>query len=533
NCKTCSIQGNNEINNCDSCASDRFFIEPKYKGNCDLKSDIPSDYYYDEVNQIYKQCYSSCATCSIGYEEDEINNKVKHNCKTCKENYFFENDKRYNCINDAGDGFYLDFDTFYPCYESCQTCIEGINGIIHNCISCNDTYYWFSLINSNCIKKEEKPEDYYLDWSDNTIKRCSLNCKTCDKGSDQINNNCLSCIDEYYFLEPKENGNCISVKPDKYYLDIAEGTYKQCHSSCASCSYGFDDLTKEHNCESCIDGYNFLNATSTICTNVIEDGWFNDNGVLKQCHASCYKCNEGYDIDTGKHNCLECNPNYHFISTEQSNCITINEMPTDHYFDNTQQAYLPCKDSCSTCSKGDSCLTCQDGYVFIGEKDHGHCILTDKVPPNYYYNTEEGTYKQCYRTCKTCDKGGDWILNINNCITCLDNYYFDNTSSNCINVLPNKHYWDIDQGKYWPCYDTCATCSKGGDDTYNNCDSCVQFSHWIYGHDKNCWDREKKPQNYYYNSTDDMFKPCHKNCLECTKGEDLENRKYNCKVCKE
>ena len=78
---------------CDSCVIG-YYIEDGTTNCYDMSFlDNHINYYLSTEENKFKKCYSSCKTCSIGFE-DEYN----HNCDECLENYFFEEGTN-NCFN--------------------------------------------------------------------------------------------------------------------------------------------------------------------------------------------------------------------------------------------------------------------------------------------------------------------------------------------------------------------------------------------------------------------------------------------------
>ena len=113
--------------------------------------------------------------------------------------------------------------------------------------------------------------NYYLDISDDTYKPCHKNCATCSKEGDDENNNCDSCITDYFFISTKEK-QCIykDKKPANFYLD--GDTFKECYQTCSSCEEGYSKELKSHNCLKCKDSYWFEREDSSNCINIIKDG---------------------------------------------------------------------------------------------------------------------------------------------------------------------------------------------------------------------------------------------------------------------
>ena len=181
------------------------------------------------------------------------------------------------------------------------------------------------------------PEGFYCNNSNiKTIDKCHKNCKTCNKGPTENNNNCLTCNENaiYYDL-----GNCR---------------------------------------DNCSNGY-FLDENNTLtcqCTNNI----------------TCFFCNED-------NQCKSCNTNkgYYPKSNEESNSDFINcyKDPVGYYFDNNTNTYNPCYPTCNKCSSfgnitDNKCLECIEGYRFISDyEDDTNCY---KICDYYYYFDENKNY---------------------------------------------------------------------------------------------------------------------------------------------
>ena len=83
------------------------------------------------------------------------------------------------------------------------------------------------------------------------------------------------------------------------------------------------------------------------------------------------------------------------------------------------------------------------GYYSINsEYARNKCYKKNEMPKNVYYDNITKTYKICFQTCATCLKGGSY--NENNCLTCSSNYVKEpeNNSSNCVDNCKNFYYYD-------------------------------------------------------------------------------------------
>ena len=94
------------------------------------------------------------------------------------------------------------------------------------------------------------------------------------------------------------------------------------------------------------------------------------------------------------------------------------------------------------------CLKCneEEGYYPLKnynpyqdeEGNYIDCFSEDSKPYNYYFNREEKYFERCYKSCETCEKGGDDFYN--NCTTCKVGYERDIKTSNC-EIKCDKYYY--------------------------------------------------------------------------------------------
>ena len=59
-------------------------------------------------------------------------------CDTCTSNTYFQNTSSTNCIPKPETRYYIDvfngYETLFPCYPSCLTCVIGGDDDINNCL---------------------------------------------------------------------------------------------------------------------------------------------------------------------------------------------------------------------------------------------------------------------------------------------------------------------------------------------------------------------------------------------------------------
>ena len=163
--------------------------------------------------------------------------------------------------------------------------------------------------------------------------------------------------------------------------------------------------------------------------------------------------------------------------------------------------------------------------------------------------------KECV---KRCDE--NYVADVSNgkCINCkISNKY--NLEGTCVETKPQGYYIKNDTTYLIkPCYDTCATCSSGGDYDNHLCDSCngtyyfldkqclLSCPEHLTKYKNKCEECNKinskykfiykgecletqKSNTYIYDSSTGLLKDCHSNCQKCSKGPTIINN--NCDEC--
>ena len=111
-----------------------------------------------------------------------------------------------------------------------------------------------------------------------------------------------------------------------------------------------------------------------------------------------------------------------------------------------------CKENCLICNeesnKLNKCIYCNidKGYypIFNGniyERYH-ECIYNDSNLEKFYFDSENNYFKPCYETCKTCNREGNETDH--NCLTCNTNYIFrpdELNKHNCVLNCTYPHYF--------------------------------------------------------------------------------------------
>ncbi|MGL4947774.1 MAG: hypothetical protein ACRC42_00060, partial [Mycoplasma sp.] len=437
------------------------------------------------------------------------------------------------------DGFILEGDSYYPCYDGCKEC-DASNGTYDNnkCRGCWDGYLPIPNIHtSNCQKIGEQPDSYYINESTQQYEPCGITCKTCHMKSTGANDNCDKCLDNYYFKTETQNINdpikpntCYNILPDGYYIDESTSTFRKCFSTCQLCEkYGTNEI---NNCTKCNNNshYYWIETKPTNCVQGWPLSFYLDNidKIYRKCYSTCFACDQGGDDTT--HNCLLCISNYYFMEHHGKNCYDWNSIP-DNYYKNGD-TFMICHENCKTCDLKwtgvkDNCKECKENFNFIGIDSNypvSNCIDDNDKPSDYYLDITGSLplYKKCYQTCSECSKGGTSLEN--NCDKCWnDDYAFwesltdRSITSNCdlkANYL-TKHYYDIEVNAIRKCFPTCLTCLTIGNIDQNKCTSCNPDDAFIITDPSNCVSKVPPPDGFYYDQSDNTFKYCYITCKQC------------------
>ena len=569
-----SIMGDNyiyfKLNNNALVANQIFNVASKLTFN----STIPQKYniIFRNYGKVYtgvrdcsipiRVCHIRCSSC---YDLDIDENN--HQCKTCKENFFFI-EGTTKCMTKEemnGTNYYFNEteNIFKKCYIDCKTCLEGGNEIDMKCNSCGLPKVYYAEPH-NCIDDITR---YYYSEEDKIYKRCYKSCYSCDAKSIEEENNCTICEEKYHYIYTEiSKRNCIheTKKPLNTYLDNDTNTYELCYERCNSCSQKSDIVN--NNCDECLTDannnflYHFVYNKKGQCLNEKEkpsNTYLNtDTNTYELCYERCASC----DIkgDSTNNNCNEClkdekgNYLFHFIHDEKGKCLNESERPLNTYLELETNSYELCYKKCSSCDKkGDinnnnckDCLKDDKGnyiYHFIFN-NKGKCINKKEKISNSYLDTDTNTFRLCYERCSLCDKAGNDTNN--NCDECTKDenntylyHFIFNETGRCLNETekPSNTYLDNDTNTYRLCYKRCSTCDLKGNYTNNNCKECLKdenntfLYHFVYNKKGQCLNESEKPSNTYLDNITNTYELCYERCSTCDiKGDSINN---NCNEC--
>ena len=240
---------------------------------------------------------------------------------------------------------------------------------------------------------------------------CYKNCYSCYKnGESEYEQNCLSCINDYFFIENTQN--CFK-EPIGYYLNENQ-IYSSCYPLCEYC----------------------------------------ESKAINETYMNCLSFREkDFKFYSKNKNCLKCQK---YVNYDQTECI--NEIPAGYYLSNISFGIIEkCHELCSKCSKGPiynsmNCEACIEGYhLLIDDINIKNCYSNEiKVPYNYYKKENESNiFYKCYELCGSCDNEGNSI-NMN-CLTCINNntYEYDPYNKNCFPKISCKfnYYYEYNENK--------------------------------------------------------------------------------------
>ena len=203
------------------------------------------------------------------------------------------------------------------------------------------------------------------------------------------------------------------------------------------------------------------------------------------CSDSCYdEINAKIDINDNQ--CLEsCNINGY------------------NYHEYKDICYIDCPEK-THISKNDSSICVDDKICQDFNESITKCI--ENTPEGFYFDENDGYYKICFQSCKSCYGPGNELEN--NCSECEINYYYlneSNSKSNCYEKC--SFYYYFDESKYY------CTEEKNCPVKYNKLiipknkciDKCQNDNQYIFEYNNSCY--EICPNDTYYNETLDI-------CLE-------------------
>ena len=289
-CETCDIKGDEENHNCLSCSNNfpvginfndinnykmcykkcnnyylydcdenyRCIINSSYPNEYSYEikdlifhkgyrciENVPENYYLDNNDNIYKECYMTCKTCS------KQGNKTINNCDKCIDNYIFLNISfvpSQNCYQKCDYYFYFNKNNEYICTNS-KLCPIQYNKLVEE--------------KNKCIDECKNDEEYIYEYNNKCFKKCPNNLKifeedkkcleSCYEYQFEYNNICyVDCPNDTYRIYQNRN-ICLEEIPENYHLDNNDDIYKECYKTCKTCSKQGNKTN--NNCDECKEGF--------------------------------------------------------------------------------------------------------------------------------------------------------------------------------------------------------------------------------------------------------------------------------------
>ena len=343
-----------------------------------------------------------------------------------------------------------------------------------------------------------KPENYYIDENNKSYRKCKSPCYKCsgDLISDD-NMNCISCISNYYMTE--NNNNCYVKEVNNYFL--FNNILIRCHQDCLKCT------SRENSyCLACQDGY-YLTEFNKSCYKNGTIGYYLDekNNLLRKCHENCMQCESIYN-----YNCTKCKPGF-FLTEDTRSCYE--NVTVDYYLDEKNNIFRKCSENCSQCTESlnKNCLVCKEGYYLT--EDTKSCYKNGI--DNYYL--DNSTLKKCHENCMQCES----IYNYN-CTKCNSGYYLTEDTKSCYKNGTENYYLDEKINILRKCSENCSQCTESSN---KNCLVCKE-GYYLTEDTKSCYKNEI--DFYYLDEKINILRKCSENCSKC-----IESLNKNCLVCKE
>ena len=423
----------------------------------ECKDSVPDGYYIsDRDNNIISPCYTTCATCREGGNDNE------QKCDSC-----------------LSSSHYLSIDGKGNCKDNCDpSSIYGRDESTMNCVICNDPSIGKVKVEGTdvCISIPDPPYFYYTDQTNGIIKMCNDGCSSCDSTSQ-----CSTCITNYHKAEDFDTSlKCVAS------CGSSLGYYRT-DNKCVSCKTG--DHYRYKDDEECIsnttsfvidkdfvvidDIYNIIVNCPSNCDTCIKD-----TNSSNEFYGKCTACSTGYveynnqcltcsDSKQGlfQGTCINCQTESLYLKEGGLECET---MPSHYYVsDSINNIIKECPSTClecifnSTASKID-CTSCESGK-FLEANNEGHCI-DDCTTQNINLISDPST---------------------NTCVNCATNGTFRYSSSTqCLNNRnTNTYIIDSDYGLIADCDSHCALCEKRTENDDSKCTKCDTSYYMLYGTD--------------------------------------------------
>ena len=237
---------------------------------------------------------------------------------------------------------------------------------------------------------------------------------------------------------------------------------------------------------------------------------------------------------------LNCENNYCINQIEGDDCSSVNYkyIYSNKFYENCPDGTynnnfncIDCDEKCSSCSKESTeqnlCLSCNnlDNYYekYI-EPLNSNSLFKEclKSLEGFYLDSTNLLYKPCYHSCLSCDKNGN--EDYHNCIECNDEYKFVIKFNNYFNCYTECHnYFYIEENSNNIKYKYKCTLNFECPDNYNK----------LIPDLGKCIDKCESEDNYKYEYRNKCFNDCPEGSKKINNTSD-NDKKYFCKpICKD
>jgi hypothetical protein len=492
--------------------------------NCYQPTDRVGYYYWDPTSSTFKPCDAACFFCTGPNFTDCIS-------QSCSTSYYYLIDKTTEChnttptpnitgyvyINIPAPKYYWD-----KCYANCDTCTAVSVTVVPasvcqpnvtmNCMTCPVGTSKPLRSTTNCYPNGSSVNCYYEDNTSGYFEPCDPSCLTC---TDSLPNQCVTCMPGYYPLSDIPTQCQYGTTPLQGYV-LVSNIWTRCSPGCLDCSQ--PPTSTAHYCTSCITSYYQVNGKNPqyFCyqSSDIVPGYAFTAGAFNPCWSTCATCNAVGTYDD--HMCSTCAINYAAIDSVPTQCYLISTGVPGYFYDSKASILKKCYTPCKYCNGlGDDqnhmCKECADNYYPL-EDDSIMCYASDITVK--YHKFKDTKFIRCYRSCLSCsDSGTDDKHNCIECLTSVDYWPLANNISQCYlkNSSVDGYYFSEVTYKFELCYQTCATCSKGGNLGSPNCLTCLKGFDNCNGCDKIIY------QNQCYSECPDgtVYDEVKNTCLDC------------------
>ena len=448
-----------------------------FKGCSNLESLDLLSFTFDtsqvtDMESMFEGCYNLVSLNISNFNTQKVlyMNRMFYNCSSLKSLYF-----HYISSNSLGNMqhmFYncskLEYLDLYSLSEKSQSIVEMFKGA--------STNFQF------CIEENENIPNIFklLLEMPRTTRDCDYSC---------YYNNARRAVPEKKLCckYVEYNGNCYDKCPSRTRTN--SGSDKQCEYF--SCDYYYN--YEQNDCTDSLPYQHYVNDTNLK--------------TIDKCHPDCATCSSKA-IDSNHTNCLTCvNSKYIYLGNCYSQCLRGSYI---NYGSGKRECYC-FEEKCKYCpeeyAKQGKCQECNNtGGYYKREIDGNPPYNCYKQLDKYYLDKNYKVFKQCYKSCQTCNQSG-WDSQ-HNCLSCDSEHSLALQNGNYLNCYSNcSYYFYFDRNNKFNCREN-FTCPIDYDLIVPEIGQCVKFCN--------------ETGNYKY----EFRKKCYSKCP--IDSEEDKNEKYTC-----